>query len=95
MALGGGEGRDVMPQDLDRMITNGEVPGDAVAAARRLRTAAVEEEFFEALKRDPEMLIELAEAASAVAAGRKPPMPHAIKMRRADARAAAQALAES
>lgn len=71
-----------MPQDPDRLIADGEIPGDAVAALER--------EFFEALKHDPEMLIELAEAASAVAAGRKPPMPHAVKMRRADARAAAR-----
>lgn len=84
-----------MPEDLDRLIVAEEMAGDPVAAQRRLRAAALEEEFFEALKHDPEMLIELAEAASAVAAGRKPPMPHAIKMRRADARAAAQALAES
>lgn len=63
--------------------------GDPVAARRR-RAAALEEEFFEALKHDPEMLIELAEAASAVAAGRKPPMPHAVKMRREAERAAAR-----
>lgn len=102
MALGGGEGGDVMPEEPDRLIVAGVMAGDPVAARRRLRAAALEQEFYdrgdrrgsrEALKRDPEMLIELAEAASAVAAGRQPPMPHTIKMRRADERAAARAAA--
>lgn len=78
-----------MHEDLDRLIVAGEMAGDPVAAQRRLNAAALEQEFYAALRADPELLIELAQAASAVAAGEQPPMPLAAKMRRAEAKAAA------
>lgn len=71
--------------ELGELIVAGEVPGDPVAA-RRLRAAALEKEPFAALKADPEMLIKLAEAAFAVAAGRQAPMSHVARMRRPDPR---------
>ena len=53
--------------DLDELIASGEIAGDADGARRRLHSATLAAEFFQALRTDPEIMIEIAGEASAAA----------------------------
>ena len=50
------------PLDLDELIASGEIEGDVVAARKRLDEADLNRAFYQALREDVELLIEIAEA---------------------------------